>query len=270
LYVIWSTAFEQVISSCLYNTGIVLYECRLRIACFMSDPKKTGWFQRTISRVVGKDLITVNEDQIQQTIRSSELFKNLPDTAIEAILEHLEPVVLKEGDCVIKEGDDGDYYYILIQGKASVLKNIDGRETKVAELGMLASFGEEALISNAKRNATIKMLEGGIVIRLGKDNFLRYIKEPLLVWFSPMEALQKIREGSQWLDVRDEDDYRRSRLPHARSLPFSNLRKQSETMDKSVSYVCYCDNGRQSSTAAFLLGQRGFDVAVLRGGISRL
>ena len=92
----------------------------------------------------------------------------------------------------------------------------------------------------------------------------------MLIWYSPMEAQQKVREGAQWLDVREDEAYRRNRLPMASPLPFSNLRNESEKLDKNHTYICYCDNGRQSSTAAFLLGQRGFNVAVLRGGLSRL
>jgi len=41
-------------------------------------------------------------------------------------------------------------------------------------------------------------------------------------------------------------------------------------MAYELMYICYCENGRQSSTAAFLLRQRGYNVGVLRGGVQSL
>ena len=46
--------------------------------------------------------------------------------------------------------------------------------------------------------------------------------------------------------------------------------KQKKQIDKAKEYVAYCDNGRQSSTAAFLLVQSGFKVEVMRGGLKGL
>ena len=142
---------------------------------------------------------------------------------------------------------------------------------RVAGIEGLCSFGEEALISNARRNASIRMAEDGVVIRLSKDDFNTYIKEPMLKWLSPLEAKSAWLEGKVWLDARDEQEYKKGHMRSAVSLPLGDLReKVSTTLSKETSYICYCDQGRRSSTAAFLLRQRGYDVAVLRGGLNRL
>jgi hypothetical protein len=39
-------------------------------------------------------------------------------------------------------------------------------------------------------------------------------------------------------------------------------------LDKNLKYVVYCDTGRRSAAAAFLLTQRGFNVSVLEGGLN--
>ena len=45
------------------------------------------------------------------------------------------------------------------------------------------TFGEEALISDAKRNATVTMTCGRVgVMRLGKDDFKKLLNEPMLDW----------------------------------------------------------------------------------------
>ncbi len=51
---------------------------------------------------------------------------------------------------------------------------------KLAELGVGDTFGEEALISEAKRNATVSMLTDGVLMRLNKQDFRDLMNEPLV------------------------------------------------------------------------------------------
>ncbi len=39
------------------------------------------------------------------------------------------------------------------------------------------------------------------------------------------------------------------------------------SLDPNKSYITYCDTGRRSSAASFLLSERGFDVYILKDGI---
>ncbi len=58
--------------------------------------------------------------------------------------------------------------------------NRDG--IKLAELGVGDTFGEEALIAEAKRNATVTMITDGVLMRLNKKDFRELMNEPLLQW----------------------------------------------------------------------------------------
>jgi len=183
----------------------------------------------------------------------------------------MDTVPVAEGDVIIKQGDEGDFYYLLVEGKAKVLRRGDG-ETEarvVAELDEPKGFGEEALISNAKRNATIVMKTGGVVMRFSKDAFNDYVKEPILDWYSAAQAQKEIGQGAKWLDVRDEDEAQ-SHLPGAIEIPIDGIRKRAGELSKDILYICYCDNGRMSSSAAFVLKQSGYKTGVLRGGLQSL
>ena len=111
------------------------------------------------------------------------------------------------------------------------------------------------------------MNSDGAVMRLSKSDFNDHVKDPLITWVSPSEAQGGIANGAVWLDVREEILGGLARLGSAEALPLSKLRESVEALDKNNKYICYCENGRLSSTAAFLLVQRGFDVKVLRGGL---
>lgn len=216
--------------------------------------------------------IEVNKTLLIDKIRQSELFKDLPAENIEEMFSHMETVPMRSGDTIIREGDEGDYYYLLVGGTAQVSRRLekDGKPQVVAELNEPTGFGEEALISNAKRNATVIMTSDGAVMRLSKDAFNDYVKEPMVTWFSPMDAQDKVTNGARWIDVRVAEQARQTRLHGAISMPMEELRDRMSGFDKNTLYICYCENGRLSSTAAFLLRQRGYNVGVLRGGLQSL
>lgn len=75
---------------------------------------------------------------------------------------HFEP-----GDLIFKEGDIGDYLYIITQGSVNVIKD----EKVVASLKKGEFFGEIALLNNRKRTATIRAAEPTDVLALKKSDF---------------------------------------------------------------------------------------------------
>ena len=211
-----------------------------------------------------------NEAQIAAKIRGTEMFQRLPDDAISSIVKLMQRVGVKKGEVVVQEGAEGDYYYVLLAGTARVSRQDRGKQQVLAELKAGAAFGEEALISNAKRNASITMLTDGTILRLSREDFSDRVKDMLVSWESPADAQRKVSEGARWLDARDESDAGVQRLRGAVVCPVSKLRESLPMLKKEESYICYCQNGRLSSTAAFLLAQRGFKVAVMRGGLQGL
>ena len=73
--------------------------------------------------------------------------------------------------------------------------NKDG--IKLAELGMGDTFGEEALISDAKRNANVTMLTDGTLMRLAKEDFRKLLNEPMLDWVDMDQATHHRRRRRQ-------------------------------------------------------------------------
>lgn len=219
-----------------------------------------------------RDLTPEKRDMLVSKIRQSDLFKDLPVENLQEMLQRMETVQVGEGDTIIRQGDEGDYYYLLVEGQARVMRKGDGdAEAKVvAELDEPKGFGEEALISNAKRNATIVMKTDGVVMRFSKEAFNDYVKEPILDWYSAAQAQKEIGSGAKWLDLRDAESAKQH-LPGAIEIPIDEVRQQaSGKLNRETLYICYCDNGRISSSGAFVLKQMGYRTGVLRGGLQSL
>jgi CRP-like cAMP-binding protein/rhodanese-related sulfurtransferase len=210
-------------------------------------------------------------DDWMTTLLQTKAFHKIPPANIQAIFMRLQQVNHKAGDIVIKQGDEGDYFYVITRGKCVVTREtpLNKEGIRLAELQVGDTFGEEALISEAKRNATVAMETDGSLMRLGKEDFRKLLNEPMLDWVDAAGAEKVIQEGGQWLDVRLPSEFEAYHNEGAINVPLYFIRLKLKTLDSSVKYVVCCDTGRRSSAGAFILNERGFQTYVLKGGLNR-
>jgi rhodanese-related sulfurtransferase len=197
----------------------------------------------------------------------SGAFAQLPAAHINEMLRRFTRVNAKRGQVVVREGEEGDFYYVIEAGKCLVERTVGGVSMRLAELKSGDAFGEEALVANAKRNATVTMLADGALLRLAKEDFNELLKKPLLQSLNLDQARAKVAAGGQWIDVRYPSEYQYDKLPGAINIPLSEVRNAVKVLDRSREYVLYCQSGRRSSAAAFLLAQRGLKAFALEGGL---
>ncbi len=196
-------------------------------------------------------------------------FSQLPSPHINELLRRFKRIEAKKNDVMIREGAEGDFYYVIETGKCKVERMIGGVSMLLAELKSGDAFGEEALVSEAKRNATITMKSDGVLLQLAKNDFNELLREPLLHRVSAEDARRKIADGGQWIDVRYPSEYQYEKLPGAINIPLSEIRNAFGLLDKAREYVLYCQSERRSAAAAFLLAQRGYRAFLLAGGLWR-
>ena len=176
----------------------------------------------------------------------TKAFHKIPPANIQAIFMRMQQINYKAGDVILKQGIEGDYFYVLTQGKCLVTREtpLNKNGIRLAELNVGDTFGEEALISDAKRNATVTMTTPGSVMRLGKDDFKRLLNEPMLDWVETEEADSIVSEGGQWLDVRLPSEFENQHKEGALNIPLYFIRLKINTLDKDKKYVVCCDTGR--------------------------
>jgi CRP-like cAMP-binding protein len=204
------------------------------------------------------------------TLLQTKAFHRIPPANIQAIFMRMQRINYRARDVVIKQGTEGDYFYVVVEGRCIVTREtpLNKEGIKLAELGPGDSFGEEALIAEAKRNATVTMATDGTLMRLGKNDFQTLLNEPLLQWVGQEEAREIIARGGKWLDVRLPSEFQNFRIDDAVNIPLYFIRLKLNALDKGTQYVVCCDTGRRSSAAAYILSERGFDAYVLKGGLA--
>lgn len=263
------TALAHIIPrnfSAIAKTNVVAFMIDADLLDMMLTWDQTGCFQV-------EELNTKEDDDWMSRILNTEAFRRIPPANIQAIFTSLEDIEVKLGDVIIKQGDPGDYFYIVKSGRCMVTRRMPGqdKDIKLAELEAGTSFGEEALISDAERNATIVMLSNGVLSRLSKEQFLTLLNEPMLDRIELNTAKEKIaHDGAEWLDVRLPNEYQSAHIKGATHLPLIFLRMKIETLDKNKNYILYCDTGRRSSSASYILNERGFTTSVLKDGLKSI
>ncbi len=211
-----------------------------------------------------------DEDDWMTQLLQTKAFHKVPPANIQAIFMRMEQVSYNPGDVVIKQDDDGDYFYIIKNGRALVTRSTPAnpKGIKLAELESGDSFGEEALISESKRNATITMLTKGMLVRLSKKDFISLLNEPIQDWVDFAQAKAKVASGAaQWLDVRLPAEFKMSHIKGAVNLPLISMRLKVKSMDPQKQYILCCDTGRRSSAAAYILSEAGINSSVLKNGL---
>lgn len=197
-------------------------------------------------------------------------FASLPTAHIDSLLASFQRQPVKRGEVVVRQNAHGDYYYVIERGRARVSREVTGTRVELAELDVGDAFGEEALIAETARNATVTMVTDGVLLRLANADFVRLLREPLLQSIPAEEARRRMAAGAVWLDVRFSAEYQHDGLPGALNIPLNELRDALPTLPADREYVAYCQTGRRSAAAAFLLSQRGFTASLLADGLNAL
>jgi CRP-like cAMP-binding protein len=202
-----------------------------------------------------------SDNEWLMTLLRSNTFYRIPLGNVQLLLEKMESMSVPAGKVIIRQDDPGDYYYLVREGQCEVLHNGVVIGHRKANEG----FGEEALISGNPRNATVRMTEDGILVRLSKKDFNELLVPPLINHVSIAECIKMAEKGAILIDVRSRKEFKNQRLARSINLPLNILRVKISklTPNKHKQFIVYCDTGARSSAACFLLKQEGFNAYLL-------
>ena len=219
----------------------------------------------------GQENETPDSDDWMTRILQSKAFLHIPPANIQTMFMRLKEMPVKAGQTIINQGDTGDFYYIISRGKFKVSReSVNGTTVVLAELADGDAFGEEALLSEAKRNATVVAESDGLLMRLSKGDFEALLKAPMLNEVDLNEAKRLAGDGAVLLDVRMQSEHKENAIKGSKNVPLFMLRLKSESLDPRKKYICYCETGRRSSAAAYILSEKGFESYVLKGGLQSI
>ena len=196
-------------------------------------------------------------------------FQMVPPSNLQGMFLRMQEVQVEPAQVIVKQGEEGDYFYVIMSGRCIVTREQPNQKpVRLAELDTGSCFGEEALISDSKRNASVTMLTRGSLMRLSKADFRNLLNDPLARKLSFADAKKLVDSGkARWLDVRLPSEYQNHNLPGSINIPLYMLRMKLAALATDTTWIACCDTGRRSSVAVFVLTQKGYDTYVLDKGI---
>jgi MFS family permease len=113
----------------------------------------------------------VPEESELRLLRTVPIFAPLPGTTIEHLVARLSPLRFEAGTEIIRQGDPGDRFYLVAEGKVEV--SADGKP--ISLLGPGEYFGEIALLRDVPRTATVTAKTPVVLYALEREDFLAAI-----------------------------------------------------------------------------------------------
>ncbi|MCU0969004.1 MAG: cyclic nucleotide-binding domain-containing protein [Rubrivivax sp.] len=206
------------------------------------------------------------------SLRQAPLLQRLPIENAQRVFDRMTERPAAAGETIVAQGDPGDAYYILLAGEAEVWVRdpFTDESARTSLLGPGDGFGEEALLLQGRRTATVRMLSPGRLLVLARSDFDELLEPPLVEQIDAARARDLLRDGrATLLDCRYGFEYDEGRIPGARHVPLDRIRQQGVfSLDPADTHIVYCRSGRRSKAAAFLLRERGFRALSLAGGLA--
>lgn len=202
-----------------------------------------------------------------------KVFHKLPLESVALAINRLVERPVAAGETIVRQGEAADGYYVILSGEAEVWQADEetGAPALVNRLVDGDSFGEEALLADCSRTASVTMTTPGCLLVLGKADFDALLRLPLVEEIDAAAAGHLLERGAaRLLDCRHPAEHAGSRIPGSILAPLKGLRHESVfALEPGVTYIAYCDTGRRSRAAAFLLQERGVHALSLAGGLGR-
>ncbi len=195
----------------------------------------------------------------------SPMFARIPPANLQSLFQRFQARDVAAGETIVKGGEVGDFFYVVAKGKAQVFPVADVPAEPVY-LRDGDFFGEEALVGETTRNASVKMVTNGTLMALGKEDFKALLQQPLLSYVDSQE-LSRLKDDHadvQLIDVRLPIEYRHLHLNDTINIPLHKLRNRLSALERGCLYVITDDAGARSEVAAQLMIQDGQHVMILR------
>ena len=145
------------------------------------------------------------EQEIVELLRGMRLFNSLTQEELMNIGNWTEIITVGPGDFVLKESEEGEVLYVVLNGSVEIFtQDDDGKLSILAEHGRGNYFGEQALLpgSSGKRNAYARSNDEVKLIQVPKEFFRLVINRDSVLF----EALKKIGEAQK----KEIDDIQKS------------------------------------------------------------
>jgi len=110
-------------------------------------------------------------------LREVPLFSEMDEQEVAGIRDIMEVMKFKSGQVIIREGEAGDLFYVITEGRAEVIiRDAHGSDIVLHEAGPGDFFGELSMLTNEPRSARVRAVDEVTTLVLERDEFFAFLR----------------------------------------------------------------------------------------------
>ncbi|MGA2621075.1 MAG: patatin-like phospholipase family protein [Thermoguttaceae bacterium] len=114
---------------------------------------------------------------IAATLRSSELFRGVDESALAQLALRSQRVRLAGGETLMRQGDKGDGLYVVLSGRLQSFVGSAYRDVLVGEVGAGETVGEMAVLTSEPRSATVSAVRDTELLKVSGCDFEAFLEQ---------------------------------------------------------------------------------------------
>ncbi|XP_062857905.1 cGMP-dependent protein kinase 2 isoform X1 [Trichomycterus rosablanca] len=172
----------------------ILYNCKRTASVTANTAVKLWCIERQIYRSIMAIKSKKKREQLKGFLKTARTFKSLSEGQLSSIIDSMEEVKFQDNEVIVREGAEGDTFYIILGGQVLVTKKVNGQQKMIRYMGQGEHFGELALIREILRTATCTAVGEVTCFSIDKEVFEETV---------PIESLELHDDSPDLLDNVD-------------------------------------------------------------------
>jgi cAMP-dependent protein kinase regulator len=152
----------------------IMYNAPRAATCRVATDSKLWALDRVSFKVIVVAAAMQKRETYKNFLQQVPILSSLTEMEVLTLADSLAEETHQDGDMICRQGDEGNYFYIIKEGKAECFQtDAAGEEKLVASLGEGHYFGEIALLTSKPRQATVKAKGVLKVLAIDRATFTR-------------------------------------------------------------------------------------------------
>ncbi|KAG9282369.1 cGMP-dependent protein kinase 1 isoform X1 [Astyanax mexicanus] len=149
----------------------ILYNCKRTASVTAATAVKLWCIERQTYRSIMTSKSKKKREQLMGFLKTARTLKGLKDEQLSNIIDSMEEVRFQDNEVIVREGAEGDTFYIILKGEVLVTKKVNGQQKVIRKMGQGEHFGELALIRAILRTATCTAVGDVTCFSIDKELF---------------------------------------------------------------------------------------------------
>ncbi|XP_051954558.1 cGMP-dependent protein kinase 1 isoform X2 [Xyrauchen texanus] len=188
---------RNLTSGDVFGELAILYNCKRTASVKAITSVKLWCIERQTYRSIMTNNSKQKREQLMGFLKTACTLKALNDIQLSKIIDSMEEVKFQKKEVIVREGAEGNTFYIILKGEVLVTKNVSGQQKIIRKMGEGEHFGELALIREIRRTATCTAVGAVTCFSIDKEVFEETI---------PIESLELHDDSDHLEDIKKPEE----------------------------------------------------------------